>query len=222
MISKTHQTIFIHIHKTAGTSIEQKLGWFDELNRGGQDYRKIRDFEALTNKKLLFRYAQKELANGKIKESVKQLLPLFSNELTLKEYKDFYKFTFVRNSWARIYSWYANVMRDELHRKRLNIEGEYAFKDFIINKINHDTFNQLDYITDSKGEIPLDFIGRFENLQQDFEAVCLQIGIENKTLPELLISGNAHYANFYDETTKDLVYRFYKKEIDYFKFEFGE
>jgi hypothetical protein len=45
MISHEYKCIFVHIPKTAGSSIEQKLGWFDELKWGVQDHRTIREIE---------------------------------------------------------------------------------------------------------------------------------------------------------------------------------
>ena len=45
MISHKHKCIYIHIPKTAGTSIEYKFGHFKELKRGVQDHRTIGEME---------------------------------------------------------------------------------------------------------------------------------------------------------------------------------
>ena len=95
-------------------------------------------------------------------------------------------------------------------------------KRFLSEVINANTFSQWHFITDSKGNVPLDFIGRFENLQQDFNKVCDRLQIEDSQLPKLLVRQYGHYTEKYTDKTKDLVYRLYRTEIDYFNFEFGE
>ncbi len=68
----------------------------------------------------------------------------------------------------------------------------------------------------------MNFIGRFENLQEDFNIVCDHLKIEDPTLPKMLVRNYGHYTENYTPETKELVYTMYKEEIDYFEFEFGE
>jgi hypothetical protein len=70
--------------------------------------------------------------------------------------------------------------------------------------------------------IDIDFIGRFENLQEDFNKIANRIGINYSELPHLLKRNNAHYTSAYDDKTRSLVNEIYKDEIDYFNFKFGE
>lgn len=222
MISKENKFIFIHNFKTGGTSIEKKLGHFNTLERDVQDHRTIKDIELLTNRSYFLRKSAYALKIGKPKSAFKNLKTSIYPELTKKEYETFFKFSFVRNTWARMYSWYANVMKEEWHRKMYGITSEnYSYKQFLEEKINHDTFSQLYFLTDSKGNIPMDFIGRFENLQEDFNKVCERLNIDDPTLPKLLVRKYGHYTDNYTKETKDLVYKYYKEEIDYFKFEYG-
>ncbi len=222
MISKERKFIFIHIHKTGGTSIEKKLGHFNTLVRDVQDHRTLAEIETLTDRNFYFRKFLYSIKKGKPQLAKKNLSGFFSPPITQKEYDTFFKFSFVRNTWGRMYSWYANVMRDPLHRESYGItDPNYSMQSFLTEKINPQTFSQLHFLKDRQGNVPMDFIGRFENLQADFNHIAQQIGLEDSELPRLLISNNAHYTEFYDEATKDLVHELFREEIDFFKFEYG-
>ena len=69
----------------------------------------------------------------------------------------------------------------------------------------------------------LDFIGRFENLQDDFSKVCSIIKCENKLLyREKNKRKLKHYTEYYDKETKQLVAEKYARDIEYFGYEFEE
>jgi|TARA_Y100000034_G_scaffold38117_1_gene46826 chondroitin 4-sulfotransferase 11 len=81
---------------------------------------------------------------------------------------------------------------------------------------------QTDFICDNKGEMRIDFIGRFENLQEDFNVVCDKIGIDARPLPHLSASKPKikPYRQYYTEKTKKIVAEKYKKDIEYFGYKF--
>lgn len=223
MISKTHQFIFIHNFKTGGTSIEKKLGHFDILKNDVQDHRTLREIEQLTDRTLFLKKSLYAIKRGKFKRVSPNLGKAIYPALTKKEFDSFYKFSFVRNTWSRMYSWYANVMKDEHMRDQYSIDNlDFSFKDFLLEKINHETFSQLYFLKDKTGVVHMDFIGRFEHLQSDFDIVCNTLAIKDTALPKMLVRKYSHYTENYTEETKQLVYTLYKDEIEYFNFKFGE
>ncbi len=206
MISHKYRVIFIHIPKTAGTSIEKQLGHFTEFRPGVQDHRTIYEIEKSLGKKYYFLMPWKKHSG-----------------LTRRQFQRYFKFTFVRNSWSRAYSWYKNVMYDELHQRNLGITLPCSFKRFLTDYGEQWALrSQLDWIINEQGEIVMDFVGRFERLQEDFNHVCDVIGLKDKELPWLVGGGGPHYTEAYDEETRAIVAERYKKEIEQFGFQFGE
>ncbi len=194
MISNKHRVVFIHVPKCAGTSIEAYLENF-EFHIEGHYHATHRNL----------------LQNSK--------------------YKNYYKFSFVRNPYDKMVSefkWFT----DQLNEWNLPHCREYYrgvdFKTFVIK------FTTL-HPAQSPGDPchlysqynilePLDkinYIGRFENLQEDFNIVCDNIGIPHKELPQKHVSKHKHYTEYYDDETRDIVARKYAKDIEIFGYKFG-
>jgi hypothetical protein len=68
----------------------------------------------------------------------------------------------------------------------------------------------------------LDYIMRFENLADDFRAVCTAIGISPPTLPQHNRSSREHYSKYYDDELREFVRKRFAAEIERFGYTFEE
>ncbi|MEM6965923.1 MAG: sulfotransferase family 2 domain-containing protein [Bacteroidota bacterium] len=178
--------IFIHINKTAGSSISALLD-MDRMH-----------------------------------------LTAFSirNMITEESWNAKFKFSFVRNPWDRVVSQYHHrygVNQQNLQERLLDFKGwvKEVYLDRNKELINfHAMFMpQLYWISDMNGSIIVDYIGRYENLQEDIAYIKDKLNI-SKPLPHLRKSKREHYSTYYDNATKNIVGDFFKKDIEYFKYEF--
>ncbi|MGE0084018.1 MAG: sulfotransferase family 2 domain-containing protein [Desulfococcaceae bacterium] len=183
------KTIYIHIPKVAGTSIGTALY--------GEDP---------------YHYC---LSSFEVKDE--------------KKFSYYFKFSFVRNPWDRIVSSYLyakkSYLKDKYHS--LGFIALYEnFENFVINWVNRDNVNnhyfffpQMKYITNLKGDIGLDFLGKYENIDSDFRAICQKIGID-AVLPLLNKTEHSHYSDYYSSKTKDIIFKVYKDDIQMLNYDF--
>lgn len=173
MICNEYKCLFVHIPKTAGQSIEQVF-----VDLLGLSWKRRSKLLLLENKNPL--KGPPRLAHLTAQEYITH------HYIEPNLFNSYYKFSFVRNPWSRLVSEY-----------KYRYVDLYDFKTFVFNyfpKSNDDFYDigldyyrhvlpQYDFIFDSKGKQLVDFIGKFENLQADFEYICKQIKVEAIELP---------------------------------------
>ena len=224
MISHQLNCIFIHIPKCAGTSIESALGHFDSFSgRGRQDHRTIRMIEEPVISPYIWASKENclELLRRMRQHYRREPNPLNKLTVTKEQYKCYFKFAFVRNPWARAYSWYKNVTSDELHRKGHQVTRDIPFNQFLRRYAGRGMLRPQTYWLKSfDGSIHLDFIGRFESLKNDFQTICQHLGITPLDLPHELQGTGEDYRRQYDQESVDLVSSVFRCDIETFGYSF--
>lgn len=125
----------------------------------------------------------------------------------------YFKFSFVRNPWSRVISRIS--YRNKVLNRNLKISKDIIIKEHFmntpyINMLFHNNTNCMD------------FIGKFEKFQSDFNQLCQKIGIPRQELPHKNKTKHKHYTEYYDDETREIVAEKYAKDIEYFGYEFGE
>ena len=145
-----------------------------------------------------------------------------------ENFKEKFSFAFVRNPYDRVVSQY----HYRLQTNQTNIKTEnVSFEDWIRKSyVEKDPqyFNyplmfqpQLDWISDYENELLINFVGKFENINEDFKHICNQIGKGNLTLPHHRKSKRKKvYQDYYTPETKAIITKVFEKDLDYFKYTF--
>jgi hypothetical protein len=80
---------------------------------------------------------------------------------------------------------------------------------------------QLDWFVDPNGNVLLDFIGRFETIDKDWETISQKLGIA-APLPRLNANPrDKHYSEYYSKETQKMVADRFAVDIEYFGYQFG-
>ena len=138
-----------------------------------------------------------------------------------RQYRDYFKFTVVRDPWNRVYSAYRNLTTDEFHRRNLNITGDPSLNSFLKEFIGKDMLKPQTYwIKDYDGRIPMDLVVKFEELESGFREVVRALGDQSLSLPHENMGGSGNYRDKYDDESAEIVSRFYSEEIGLFGYSF--
>ena len=129
-------------------------------------------------------------------------------------WNSYYKFAFERNPWDRQVSFYFYKTRGK--------DNPQSFEQFLKRKDKAYVGNYDIYAID--GEIAVDFVGLYENVDKDFQKTLQDIGIKEKlSLPKANVSkkkGDATYRQFFTDDTRDMMAEWYAPEIAKFGYKF--
>jgi hypothetical protein len=209
-VSIERSFVFVHIPKTGGTSIEEALrGCAIKLALLGMSTREQRDKLGIT-------------------ETWLHHIPAIDLRRILgaSAWDRYFKFAFVRNPWDRLVSLYHFVHRQFATRPDFRqawpeIAARLSTTQNLGEWLRAGAFPtpQIDLIAGSDGGLLVDFVGRFEHIERDFDHVAQRIGVK-AALPHLLRSDHRPYRDYYDRGTRDLVAQHYRGDIETFGYEF--
>jgi hypothetical protein len=221
LISHKHRFIFFACGKTGTTSIEAALAKYDE---GDSIRRELAD-DLHSSGKIL-------KPNAKLSRGIKHIRPcllrrLFPGDL----WSEYYKFAFVRNPWDWMVSQYFFNFKAGYLKRIGVVKLSPRDLDRVRNKLKslttigyeswvYDGGFQHSYVLDADGKPAVDYVGRFEHLNDDFSTICENIGIEPAELPALNSSQHGGYRRHYNAASRDAVYRAYWKDIEALGYEY--
>jgi hypothetical protein len=210
------KAIFIHVHKTGGTYISYMLHKY----YGFKNYylrRPDHDQFCLSKKKntkyinyenrihgVLVYYKTSSYINKKM-------------NMTREKWNTYYKFAFIRNPYDKLVSaWY--------HINRFNIPFKNYFN--LINICNdveymHMFLPQVRNIINENGIININFIGKFENLEEDFQKVLKNIGVKNiihDVNKKMNKRDHDDFYKYYDQETLTKANIILKEDFNYLDF----
>jgi hypothetical protein len=81
-------------------------------------------------------------------------------------------------------------------------------------------FNQLDYLTDENGNLLVDFIGRFESVEDDFRRMSERAKLPEIQLQKINVTSHRDYRKYYTPASREIVEQRYKRDLEYFGYEF--
>lgn len=206
------KVIFIHVPKTGGSSMEAN----DYISGGGhQSIRFFRRFVELSSRGL--------------------------------NYSDYFKFGFVRNPYDRFmsaltahYMGHGGANQEDVSRNNpltkdgfLNAtiyvgqnyatvwkeppEGKYIH--FVPQYMFLCIWKPEDLALSWLGRIEVDFVGKFENMENDWRQIESAIGVPHKPLKHILKNDFQDYDSLWTDQAREIVYNLYKKDFEVFGYE---
>lgn len=216
LISQTHSFIFFHVAKVAGISIRNTLAPYCEEPKHFKIPRPPKTINGKPNQ--LYEIWRSALTHATVQQS-QAALP--------DEFDKAYKFAFVRNPWDWQVSMYHFLLKETENPRYEQIKALGSFKNYLEWVITEKrpfpkgaTKLQKSMLVDKDGKLAVDEIGRFENLNNDFDKITKKLGIK-ASLPRLNFSEHKSYQDYYDSHSQKLVAQHFAEDIDLFNYTFS-
>lgn len=205
----SHGYIFVHIPKNAGSSVADALGIETSYHYTAQSYRDI---------------------------------------LGKSSYDNRFSFAFVRNPWDRFLSLYRYARLDESrYHSAIDPEsaphGKHEDYDLLCDatvedcarhlregRLQHDDFinhwrPQSDWLTDEEGNVIVDYVGRVETINDDFQTVANRLNLPVDMLPVVNSSKDSTvstsssdtvtgYQSAFTDEARSIVTEYYREDIE--------
>lgn len=207
LISREKNFLYFHIPKTAGNSVVFSLHSFSETNlvedASPEPDLQMNNFWLHDKKMGLHKHlSAADYCNVYGRENIE---PLF-------------RFSCIRNPWDRLISVYFFWKAiGYIKSEKPNEFDPGEFEEMLKSPYARTPYMRFLSV---ENKLFVDFLMRFESLDDDFARVCEVLGLSGVVLPHKNKSHHAHYKSYYDTRLKDIVAELHAEDISVFKYSF--
>jgi len=202
--------VFIHIYKNGGSSIRRALAPYSDERKSDYALDKLHT--------LLRRTIGWDLKYLKDMQKYPNHFSAHDLPEIIADHKSYFKFAIVRNPWDAQVSHYHYGKRNiwlaehKIYRKFQSFEQYIEWRQHVGQR------SQKSFIYSADKSL-VDFIGRYENLDEDFQSICKRIKVQ-ASLPAINVSKRDHYHSYYNDKTRKIVEQMFQEDIDTFGYTF--
>jgi len=210
LISRKHRFIFVHIYKTAGSSMRAALLPFVYYN-GLHKF--VLEMYAKAGRRPSLILDPKPCVNDH--SNVREIVAVIGQ----KTFDEYFSFVIVRNPWDWHVSHYNYVIKTPANSNYDFFTKSFPdFTAYLRWTCANPRF-QKDFIYSVDDKLLVNFVGRYENIDDDFQTICKRIGIRAE-LPVTNVSKTKPYQEYYTPETVELVRKAYAPDIRLFEYDF--
>lgn len=213
ILSTSHNFIFVHVPKTAGTAMTAALEPFGITGTRTMFRRMIRRLPV---------HEAPDRAYFRKHETATDI----RRKLTPAVYDRFFRFAVVRNPFDHAVSHY-EYLKEFRNAKMAEAFSRMSFRDYLKMRSDKAGWNdrffvmlpdQAHFLVDGQGGLLVNRLLRFESLTQDFGTLAHDLGLGQISLarinPTKAKAGHRPYHDYYDGETETMVRGLYERDFD--------
>ena len=206
IVSHAKQFIFFAVPKTGTHAVRELLG----SHKGPGDWEQ----QVLFGEQISPIPEIAKLEHGHI--SVQQIAP----HLERAVWENYFKFAIVRNPFDRFISicFFLNRQNPKFTETPL----EWMKSAIVVPRFRRRVLVAPQHLqlTDAQGTLAMDYVGRYETLQDSVDEICGKLQIESTPLIKKNSSDHQQYREYYDDELKSMVGKFYREDLKQFGYSF--
>ncbi len=212
IVSQSHSFAFVHVPKTAGTSVYAVLADYGTDPQAYWGNRWLKRVGIRVNRFAPWPYTKFRAHSPAA--ALKDWLPA-------DVFEGLFKFAFVRNPWDLLVSYWHFIRRTPVHKRHRRVMALPSFAHYVDYEIRRRSFSQVGLLCDRDGRLLVDFVGRYESLETDFAFICRRIGVA-AALPRFNAGVRGDYREHYTPALVDRVAEAYADDIERFGYTFDK
>lgn len=241
LISEEYKFVFLRLPKTAGRTVaihlrafcnapvkrklhklyikDRKIGWFCKH----WTYKQLKSYKPYAEDFFWFSFVRNpwDRVASYYMERHKKRKKYLDRKDPLRKFHNYFPEALKREKetvQASEYDWNLNTQRESRKKGKNERIGEYSP---LMEQMRYLTFDG----STNSDKISVDFIGRYENLNQHFNDIVTKIGLPDDLKLKRTIGANQHklpYCEFYTQECIDIVAEVFKHDIEYFNYDYVE
>lgn len=206
--------LFIHIPKCGGMSLTEYFEKMSAQARGDQGY-EVEKGDQTDGLKISFDANNKANAINRNWQILHARALDYKGALSDTDYEKAFSFSVVRNPWTRLGSLYHYIRMkpQNPHHKKVMTQ---TLDEYVLEHCEKFRSVQACWVSDLQGNLIVDEIVRFENLENGIKKISEKIFGKSSELPKNNVSANGRTPLKFKDTTIDVVREIYRPDFELF------